>query len=758
MISKRVFDMVQAEIKKQFSHMNNMQQQAVFCTEGPLLILAGAGSGKTTVLVNRIAYILQSELCRPWQILAITFTNKAAGELKERICNAVPDGGSDIWAATFHSTCARILRRYGDRIGFTSHFTVYGTDDQKKLVKDILRQLNYDEKMLPVKRVINEISKAKDKMLTPQEMLKEAGYDNLKQSVAKVYEIYQSRLKTADAMDFDDMLCNTVHLFETCPDILEYYQNQFKYIMVDEYQDTNKVQYKFVSMLAAKYGNICVVGDDDQSIYKFRGATIENILSFENTFKGAKIIRLEQNYRSTQNILNAANGVISNNTMRKGKTLWTENAVGDKIEVHTSDSERDEAAFIAKTILDGVADGRKFSDFAILYRMNAQSNAIEQALSRSGIPHRVIGGRRFYDREEIRDMVAYLQVINNPHDDIRLSRIINVPKRGIGATTLEKAGEIAAGLGESIYSVIKDADVYPQLTRAATKLKSFVALIDGLIEAEQSGDYSLAELYNLILEHTDYEKYLKTEKDNPDVRIENIEELSSNIIKFEEDYAEEASLSNFLEEISLQTDIDNYDAEADSSVMMTLHSAKGLEFPVVFIAGMEETVFPSIATMMNPDELNEERRLAYVGITRAKEKLYITKAKSRMLMGHTSYNKVSRFVNEIPPELLEYTGERKTFASANGFSTSASRVNIGAGSSSGIGSKYTQNKSFNTFTKPAVKSGTVYKKGDCVFHKVFGKGMIMKTEKMGNDTMLEVAFDKAGTKTLMANFSKMEKI
>lgn len=744
--------MVQSELKKQFSHMNNMQQQAVFCTEGPLLILAGAGSGKTTVLVNRIAYILQSELCKPWQILAITFTNKAAGELKERICNAVPEGGSDIWAATFHSTCARILRRYGDRIGFTSHFTVYGTDDQKKLVKDILKQLNYDEKMLPVKRVLNEISKAKDEMLTPQEMLKRAGYDNLKQSVAKVYEIYQSRLKTADAMDFDDMLCKTVELFQKCPDILEFYQNQFKYIMVDEYQDTNKVQYKFVSMLAAKYGNICVVGDDDQSIYKFRGATIENILSFENTFKGAKMIRLEQNYRSTQNILNAANGVISNNTMRKGKTLWTENAVGDKIEVHTSDSERDEAQFIAKTILDGVAEGRKFSDFAILYRMNAQSNSIEQALSRSGIPHRVIGGRRFYDREEIRDMVAYLQVINNPHDDVRLGRIINVPKRGIGATTLEKASEIAAGLGESIYSVIKDADIYPQLSRAATKLKRFVALIDGLMEAEQSGDYSLAELYNLILEHTDYEKYLKTEKDNPDVRIENIEELSSNIIKFEEDYAEEASLSNFLEEISLQTDIDNYDAEADSSVMMTLHSAKGLEFPVVFIAGLEEGVFPSIATMMNPDELNEERRLAYVGITRAKEKLYITKAKSRMLMGHTSYNKVSRFVNEIPPELLNYTGEKKTFASTNGFSASSSHISIGAGS------KFTHNKSFNTFTKPAVKSGTVYKKGDCVFHKVFGKGMIMKTEKMGNDTMLEVAFDKAGTKTLMANFSKMEKI
>ncbi|MEE1061961.1 MAG: UvrD-helicase domain-containing protein [Ruminococcus sp.] len=748
---------MQTELKKEFSHMNSMQQQAVFSTEGPILILAGAGSGKTTVLVNRIAYILKSGLCKPWQILAITFTNKAAAELKERICNAVPEDGTDIWAATFHSTCARILRRYGDRIGFSSHFTVYGTDDQKKLVKDIMKQLNYDEKMLPVKNILSEISKAKDKMQTPQEMLKEAGYDNRKQSIAKVFELYQSRLKTADAMDFDDMLCNTVLLFEKCPDILEYYQNQFKYIMVDEYQDTNKVQYKFVSMLAEKYGNICVVGDDDQSIYKFRGATIENILSFENTFKGAQIIRLEQNYRSTQNILNAANGVIANNSMRKGKTLWTENAVGEKIVVHTSESEREEASFISQTILDGVAKGRKFSDFAVLYRMNAQSNAIEQALSRSGIPHRVIGGRRFYDREEIRDMVAYLQVINNPHDDVRLSRIINVPKRSIGNTTLAHAAEIAAGVGESIYTVIKDADGYPQLSRAASKLKAFVQLIDGLIEAEQSGDYSLAELYNLILEHTEYVKYLKTEKDNPDVRIENIEELSSNIIKFEEDYAEEASLSNFLEEISLQTDIDNYDAEADSCVMMTLHSAKGLEFPVVFIGGMEEGVFPSIATIMNPDELNEERRLAYVGITRAKEKLYLVKTNSRMLMGSTSYNKVSRFVNEIPQNLLEYTGGRKTYggSSYSGSTTSnAEKISVGTG----FGAGKTPNKSFNTFTKPAAQSGVSYKVGDSVFHKVFGKGMITKAEKMGNDTMLEVSFDKVGTKTLMANFCKMEKI
>ncbi len=752
--------MNQSEIQKNFSHMNNMQQQAVFTTEGPLLILAGAGSGKTTVLVNRIAYILQCSLCKPWQILAITFTNKAAGELKERICNAVPEGGGDIWAATFHSTCARILRRYGNIIGYSSHFTVYGTDDQKKLVKDILKQLNIDEKYLPVKSILSEISKAKDEMKTPEQMRKEAEFDSRKKDISKVYELYQARLKTADAMDFDDMLCNTVKLFETAPDVLEVYQNQFKYIMVDEYQDTNKVQYKFVSMLAEKHNNICVVGDDDQSIYKFRGATIENILSFENTFKGAKIIRLEQNYRSTQNILNAANEVISNNTMRKGKTLWTENSVGDKIEVHTSDTEREEAAFIAGQILDGVEKGRKYSDFAVLYRMNAQSNAVEQALSRSGVPHRIIGGHRFYDREEIRDMVAYLQVINNPHDDVRLSRIINVPKRAIGATTVQHAADIAAGLGESIYTVISEADSYPQLSRAASKLKSFVNLIDGFIDAEQSGDYSLAELYNLVLEHTEYKEYLKREKENADVRIENIEELLSNIIKFEEDYGDDATLSAFLEEISLQTDIDNYDAEADTCVMMTLHSAKGLEFPVVFITGMEDGIFPSVATMMNPDELNEERRLAYVGITRAKEKLYLTKTNSRMLFGSTTYNKTSRFVNEIPENLIEFTGGGRMFGNSQVYDKSnavngSNRTKVG-GTRQGAGS-YSSNV-FNGYTKPAVSSGATYNVGDSVLHKVFGKGMIMKTQKMGNDVMLEIAFDKAGTKTLMANFCKMEKI
>ena len=730
--------------------MNEMQQQAVFTTEGPLLILAGAGSGKTTVLVNRIAYILQSGLCNPWNILAITFTNKAAGELKERICAAVPDGGMDIWAATFHSTCARILRRYGDRLGYTSHFTVYATDDQKRLIKDITKQLGIDEKRTPAKAVMSEISKAKDKMQSPKDMLKQAEFDSRKLEIAKIYEVYQSRLKTADAMDFDDLLCNAVELFEQHPEILEFYQRQFKYIMVDEYQDTNKVQYKFVAMLAQKHGNICVVGDDDQSIYKFRGATIENILSFENTFKGAKVIRLEQNYRSTSTILDAANEVISNNTTRKGKTLWTQNPRGEKVELHTCDSERDEAVFVAKTITDGVADGRKYSDYAVLYRTNAQSNAIEQALSRSGIPHRIIGGHRFYDREEIRDMVAYLQVVNNPHDDVRLSRIINVPKRGIGARTVTVAAEIASGLGESIYSVIKEADSYPQLSRAASKLKGFVELIDGFIEAEESGDYSLAELYNLIIEHTDYENYLRTEKENFEVKIENIEELSSNIIKFEEDYGDEADLSNFLEEISLLSDIDNYDAESDTCVMMTLHSAKGLEFPVVFITGMEEGLFPSIACMMNPEEIGEERRLAYVGITRAKEKLYLTKTKSRMLFGSTSFNKESRFVTEIPDKLLEKTGESRMF---QGGAVSSNTVGIGTKPASA----YSPSKPA-FYQKPAVKSGVTYSVGDTVLHKIFGKGMIVSAEKMGNDTLLEIAFDKAGTKKLMANFCKMEKI
>lgn len=729
------------EVQSLFSKMNNMQQQAVFHTEGPLLILAGAGSGKTTVLVNRVAYILKLGLCMPWQILAITFTNKAANELKERIEGVVGPESKDVWAATFHSTCARILRRWGERIGYSSHFTVYDTDDQKRLMKEILKRLDIDEKFLSHRTVLSEISRYKDKMKTPADVKKSADYDSRLLLIAQAYEMYQERLMSSDAMDFDDLLCNTVRLFMDNPDVLEAYQNQFKYIMVDEYQDTNMVQYKFVSLLAKKSNNICVVGDDDQSIYKFRGATIENILSFENEFKGAKVIRLEQNYRSTKNILNVANEVIKNNEDRKGKTLWTDNAQGDLITVHTALSERDEGQYIADIILDGVANGRKYSDYAILYRMNAQSNAIEQVLARSGIPHRVLGGHRFYDREEIKDMVAYLQVINNTNDDLRLRRIINKPKRGIGETSLNHAMEIASQIGESLFSVIKYASDYPTLSRAASKMMDFAKLIDGLVEAHESGDYSLSELYELILEHTDFRDYLLTEKDDGEQRVENIEELSSNIVTFEEEYEEEATLSNFLEEISLMTDIDNYDREADTTVMMTLHSAKGLEFPIVFIPGMEDGIFPSNQTIYEPGEMNEERRLCYVGITRAKEKLYLVKTRERLLFGSTTHNMQSRFLEEVPSEFTEVTQKENKFS---------------MGSSS---KEYTPKKlNFDPFAKKAsvTKDKKKYETGMKVKHKTFGEGMVLSATSMGSDTMLEIAFDEVGTKTLMANFAKLE--
>ncbi len=740
-------------IKKDYSRMNDMQQQAVFCTEGPLLILAGAGSGKTTVLVNRISYILRCGLCNPWQILAITFTNKAARELKERICLSVPESGADIWAATFHSVCARILRRFADRIGYTSHFTIYDTDDQRKVMRDILKSMNIDEKILGHRQVLSAISAAKDEMQTPEEMAKEASdkFDSRKISIARAYAQYQTHLKNSNAMDFDDMLLNTVRLFETCPDVLAMYQNQFRYIMVDEYQDTNRVQYKFVSMLAAKSRNLCVVGDDDQSIYRFRGATIENILSFEHTFASAQVIRLEQNYRSTKTILAAANDVIVNNKQRKGKTLWTQNEEGEKVTLHTAYDEREEGMFIARTILEKVAQGASFGDIAVLYRMNAQSNAIENALSRSGIPHRIVGGHRFLDREEIKDMLAYLQVINNPSDGVRLSRIINKPKRAIGDTTVQKIESIAQALGESMYEIIRRAGDYPELSRASAKLSSFAQMMDGLIEAANSGDYTVAELYDLVLEHTDYKSFLKSEKENADERIENVDELMSNIINFQEDYAEEATLSAFLEEIALQTDLDNLDAGADAVTMMTLHSSKGLEFPLVFIAGMEEGIFPSFQSAYDPDQLNEEHRLAYVGITRAKKKLYLLHAQSRMLFGSTQHNNLSRFCEEISDEYLERTGVKRPnpyIAQVEHSDSSARKFDPFA----------LQNKKTVTPTSGSSTSNSSFTVGDNVFHKVFGKGMIISAEKMGNDTMLEVSFDKVGTKTLMANFCKMEKI
>lgn len=784
-------------MENEFSRMNNMQQEAVFTTKGPVLILAGAGSGKTTVLVNRIANLVswgnaynssyfKEELsddeialiedaaysktevpleikkklfvnpAKPWQILAITFTNKAAGELKERIIARVPEA-TDIWASTFHSSCARILRRYGDRLGYTNKFTVYDTDDQRRQMKEILKSMNVDEKILPHRSVLTEISRAKDKLQSPEDFAKETFNDSRRITIAKAYAVYAERLKNSDAMDFDDLIYNTVKLFQENNDVLEYYQNLFKYIMVDEYQDTNMAQYRLISMLAEKNRNICVVGDDDQSIYKFRGATIENILSFEENYPDGKVIRLEQNYRSTQTILDAANGVIAHNEERKGKTLWTDNPKGDKIVVHTATSERDEAKYITDIILDEVEKGRKFSDFAVLYRTNAQSNIIEQNMARGGIPHRLIGGHRFYDREEIKDMTSYLQVVSNPSDNIRLRRIINKPKRAIGPTTVDKASEIAAVTGESLYYVISHADQYEPLKRAVPKLQEFTKLIEGLIEYAEDEDTTICQLYNEILERTDYIECLKKEKEDSESRIENINELMTNIKNYEDDNPEDASLSGFLEDIALLSDIDNYDSDADSVVLMTLHSAKGLEFPVVFIPGAEEGIFPGMQSITNPNELQEERRLAYVGITRAKEKLYIIHAQERMLYGSTSRNMLSRFVNEIPKELAEVTSSvvKTSFTSPTSYSSKSS-ANSGF-----LNSTFAKANSFanKTYQSPATpKKSASYKAGDQVMHKAFGKGMVVSATPMANDTMLEIAFDKVGTKKLMANFAKLEKI
>lgn len=686
-------------IEKDFARMNDKQKQAIFTVNGPLLILAGAGSGKTTVLVNRIANIIKygnayndvfipefvDEACinklkiyaqnednstdlpfnlsvdsaRPWQILAITFTNKAANELKERLVNMLGEIGNDVWASTFHSTCAKILRQHAEKLGYSNHFTVYDTDDVKRLIKECQQTLNIDDKILSHKSIISAISHAKDNMISHKEYSHQAGNDYRLTQIAKVYNMYQMRLIEADAMDFDDLLFNTVTLFRKCPDVLEYYQDKFHYVMVDEYQDTNKVQYEFIKLICQKRKNLCVVGDDDQSIYKFRGATIENILNFEKTYKDAKIIKLEQNYRSTQNILDAANAVIENNSERKGKKLWTQNNAGEKIHLHTAFNENDEANYIAETILNKVATGANYSDFAILYRMNAQSSNIERTFIKSGISYRIIGGHRFYERKEIRDVIAYLSVINNPNDEVRLRRIINRPKRSIGDKTISKITEIAAQTGQSLLEIIRHADEYSDLLRAALKLKKFANLIDGLIEASNNPDFSLHNLYQKVLEDTDYLENIKLEKDDVDARIENINELLSNIIKYEQENGDSASLEGFLEEVSLMTDIDNYDNNANAVTLMTMHSAKGLEFPVIFLPGFEEGIFPGTQSIYNPEELEEERRLAYVGITRAKKELYIINAETRMLFGSTSRNKPSRFSLEIPESLIEKTENKR---------------------------------------------------------------------------------------------------
>lgn len=785
-----------AVLEKDFARMNDRQKQAVFTVNGPLLILAGAGSGKTTVLINRIANILrygdaynstylrddldendiaackayiengtplttesQEHLsvsaCAPWRIMAITFTNKAAGELKDRLCAMLGETANDIWASTFHSTCARILRRDGERIGYSSHFTVYDTDDQRRLMKSILKELDISEKNITPKSILNEISRAKDSLISPAEYALTVGDDFRLKIISRAYTTYQKRLEDADAMDFDDLINKVVELFKKCPDVLEYYQNRFRYLMVDEYQDTNHAQYTFVRMLAEKSGNLCVVGDDDQSIYKFRGATIENILSFENTFQNATVIRLEQNYRSTQNILDAANAVIEHNTERKGKTLWTQNGTGAMIHLHTAENETDEAERITKIILDGVAAGRKFSDYAVLYRMNSQSLTFERNFAKSGVPHRIIGGTRFYERREIREMIAYLSVINNPSDEMRLRRIINTPKRSIGDRSVEVAAQIGQQTGETLFEVVSHAKDYPALSRAANKMTLFAAQMQGLIELNDDEEVTLGELYDELVERIDYLNFLKTDDpESAEDRAANVQELASNLRRFEDENPE-GTLSDFLEEVSLITDIDNYDNNADSVVLMTVHSAKGLEFPVVFLPGMEENIFPGMASVYVPSEVEEERRLAYVAITRAKEELYIFHAESRMIFGMTNRNRVSRFVEEIPEMLVEHTRSRDYSARP------VSMPSFGGAKPFGEAPKTKSVAEAGGFTpKPRVKpapAGT-YRVGDTVLHKAFGTGLIVSATPMANDTLLEVAFDKVGTKKLFANFARLTKV
>lgn len=725
--------------------LNAMQQEAVNQTEGPLLILAGAGSGKTTVLVNRVQHIIGSGLAAPWQVLAITFTNKAAGEIRERLINAIGPEANDIWAYTFHSCCARILRRFADRLGYTSHFTIYDTDDQKRVMKHCQKALEISDKILHHKSILSEISSAKDSLVDYEEYKKLAQNDFRKARIADCYELYQKELLKSDAMDFDDIIFNTVRLLEGNPDVLELYQKQFKYVMVDEYQDTSHAQYILVSLLAGGYNNICVVGDDDQSIYRFRGATIENILSFENQYKNARVIRLEQNYRSTQNILDAANAVIANNKNRKGKNLWTQAGSGEKIIFNTLEDEAAEASFIAQEILKNVKNGKKMSDHAVLYRMNAQSRNIEITFAKSGIPHKVIGGNRFFDRKEIKDVISYFAVINNPADNVRLQRIINVPKRGIGDTMFANVMEIATGLGLSAFEVCERADEFQKTLRSAQKLQGFAAMIRHFQDCLDD-DMPLSDLLQEVLDKTNYFDYLDEDPESAEDRKNNINELSSMFIKYQEEDAD-FELSDFLEDVALVADIDSYNEDDDAVVLMTLHSAKGLEFPIVFIPGMEESVFPGNQSVYSEEDLEEERRLAYVGITRAKEKLYLLNARRRMLYGTTNRNQASRFLREIP---LSVTDDI-TVQSYVPHSKFGSFAQPAHSTSSSAAHKFGQ-------VGGASASAQNYSAGDTVRHKAFGTGVVLSDRAMGNDTMLEVAFDRAGTKKLMANYAKLEKI
>lgn len=732
--------------------LNEMQQLAVETTEGPLLILAGAGSGKTTVLVNRVQHIVESGLAQPWQVLAITFTNKAAGEIRERLERAIGSEANSIWAFTFHSCCARILRRFGERLGYSSHFTIYDTDDQKRVMKHCQKSLGLTDKIIHHKSILSEISSAKDSLIDAEEYKSMSANDYRKAKIADCYELYQKELLKSDAMDFDDIIFNTVKLLEENDDVRELYQKQFKYVMVDEYQDTSHAQYILVSLLAGGYKNICVVGDDDQSIYRFRGATIENILSFEQQYKNAKVIRLEQNYRSTQNILDGANAIIANNKNRKGKSLWTSAGAGEKIILNTVNSERDESDFIVDEIMKNVAHGKKMSDHAILYRMNAQSRNLEITLTKSGIPHKIIGENRFFDRKEIKDIVSYFAVINNPADNVRLQRIINVPKRGIGETMFANVLEIATGLGISAFEVCERSDEFQKTLRSAQKLMGFAGMIKHFQALLEEG-MNLSDLLQEVLDETKYFDYLDEDPETAEDRKNNISELSSMFIKYQEE-DEEFDLSSFLEDVALVSDIDSYNETDDAVVLMTLHSAKGLEFPIVFIPGMEEGIFPGNQSIYSDEDLEEERRLAYVGVTRAKEKLYLINARQRMLYGTTNRNMASRFIREIPMHVTEDITMDNNMNRSSGFTSKNNAITQNNPKKANTENAH----KFGQVQAQAVDSNVDYNVGDTVVHKAFGTGVILSKTAMGGDFLLEIAFDKAGTKKLMAKFSKIQKV
>lgn len=733
-----------------YDTLNTEQREAVFHTEGPVLILAGAGSGKTRVLTHRIAYLIEEKGVNPWNIMAITFTNKAAGEMRERVDKIVGFGSESIWVSTFHSSCVRMLRRFIDRLGFDTNFTIYDTDDQKTLMKDICKRLDIDTKVYKERAILAAISKAKDELIGPEEYEMNVMGDFSKRKLALAYKEYQKELKKNNALDFDDLIMKTVELFQACPDVLEYFQERFKYIMVDEYQDTNTAQFKFVSLLAGKYRNLCVVGDDDQSIYKFRGANIGNILGFENVFADAKVVRLEQNYRSTQNILNAANQVIQNNMERKRKTLWTENEEGEKLHFRQFMNAYEEAEYIVGDISKKVREhDAQYRDIAILYRTNAQSRLFEEKFLMANIPYKLVGGVNFYARKEIKDLLAYLKTVDNARDDLAVRRIINVPKRGIGATTLTRVQDYAVSMGMSFYDALKEADSISTLGRAAAKVEPFVTFIQTL---RSKAEYlSPSELLKDIIENTGYVKELEAEgTEEAEARIENIDELITKVVSYEEEN-EEPTLSGFLEEVALVADIDSVDGDDNQVLLMTLHSAKGLEFPFVYLAGMEDGIFPSYMTITSddPTEIEEERRLCYVGITRAMRDLTLTCAQQRMIRGETQYNKVSRFIKEIPRELVELGREFKE----------KKPMDIPMPTS------FRQMK--QAFKQPAfvpkqfeVKKadGLDYTVGDTVKHIKFGTGVVTAIVEGGRDYEVTVNFDKVGVKKMFASFAKLKKV